>query len=216
MGKYKVTNNQDFINHKLPKLLKASYKNSKQQDAVAKDLGYIRLNKYSSVQTQVLDAGNHTVIVHRGSKNIQDYADDALIGLGLGNHTHRVRQDRRLTERVERETGKRAVHIGHSLGGYLAETSATKDAPVFTYNKHSVGFTGARFNPNEVDIHRYGDVASAFNQFKGKEGASHSHITVGSRQLSNYWNILKNHEIITPEEDNNDINIEKYGKPENS
>lgn len=178
-------------------LLKYSYKSSKDQKKKAEELGYKRNDKLSSVQTQVLHKeGEKPIVVHRGSKNVQDFLDDGLIGLGLGKYTHRVKQAKRTTKKVEKEYGERPAQIGHSLGGYLAEQAAGKNDEVYTYNKHAVGFTGTRKNKNQTDVRDFGDLASLPQAFSKKTNVQTMKAQLTSKlSKNNVFNPLYAHEI---------------------
>jgi hypothetical protein len=168
-SKFKMAKKKPVVNKTYNKLLKNSYQDSKKQREVANELGYKRDDKLSSVQTQVLQKeGEKPLIIHRGSKNVQDFIDDGLIGLGLGKYTHRVKQTKRLTKKVIEKTGERPTQIGHSLGGYLAEQNAKDGDEVYTYNKHAVGFTGTKKNSNQTDVRDFGDLASLPQAFSSK------------------------------------------------
>ncbi len=128
--------------------------------------------------------GEKSVIVHRGSKTSGDWIDDGLISLGLGKHTHRYKQAQRITKRVRTaDGGADSIHVGHSLGGYLAEQSAEKNKDIaYTYNKHSFGLQGSVYNPNQTDVRTPGDIASLQSTlFAGKNERSHKRVTHGKK-----------------------------------
>jgi len=218
---FDIYNQKDRLAQRdLPILLKNSYQDRETQNKIAAENGYARDSK-SSVQTQILrKKGEAPIVVHRGSKNAHDYKDDFLIALGLGNHTHRVREGKRLNERLEIEmaaerkaarergetedpygdpTGKSsATHVGHSLGGYLAQNTSSKNASVFTYNKHSVGLINPSSNPNQTDVIREGDLASIQSKFLHSLGREKSKTITkkGSRKKGILRNKLDTHSII--------------------
>lgn len=163
--------------------------NKEKQDKKAAEHGYYVDRNLSKGNTHVWRGeGKKTVIVHRGSKTASDWLDDGLIALGFGKHTHRYKNAERVTNRVrEADRGQEAVHVGHSLGGYLAE-HAGRRAEVYTYNKHSIGKTGSVVNNNQTDIRTPGDLASLPGFFKKGE-KSHKKVIVGLRGIFNPFSV---------------------------
>jgi hypothetical protein len=103
-------------------------------------------SELSTPDTRVFVSSDGTPhIVHRGSKTAKDYGTDVLLGLGLDKYSTRLQRAQNVTRKVEEKYGKTAAHMGHSLGGMVAERVATKGAPVTTYNKgvslNSIGKT---------------------------------------------------------------------------
>lgn len=161
----------------------SSYNNNKKQNETAAKYGYTIDGNLSKGNTRVWrKEGEKSVIVHRGSKTLGDWRDDALISLGLGKRTHRYRNAQRVTKRVrEADGGQGAIHVGHSLGGYLAEHSAAKNQDTaFTYNKHAFGLQGSVKNKNQTDVRTPGDIASAQAAlFGNKNERAHKKVTEG-------------------------------------
>jgi hypothetical protein len=100
------------------------------------------------------------VIVHRGTKRISDWFDDALIGLGLQNHSHRYLNAQRLTNKVREKYKQEPSAYGDSLGGYLASHNGTR-GKIITYNKLTPLYEINRTIPNnQTDKRLKNDVVS--------------------------------------------------------
>jgi hypothetical protein len=156
----------DTLTSAIPEFLQTSYSTPEKQKEIAIKHGYIRDDR-SNKNTQILKKkGSSSIIIHRGSQTGQDWIDDARIMLGQGNKLKRVKDGIKLRKKIESEDGMQVTSIGHSLGGYLAEKTAGKNAPVYTYNKHAIGLTKSRKNTSQVDISRYGDLASLPSLFQ--------------------------------------------------
>lgn len=162
----------------------SSYKKPAKQREIASKYGYNIDSNLSKGHTRVWrQEGKPSVIVHRGTRTARDVVDDGLIALGLGKHTHRYKDAERVTKRVrkadqEAGNGQGAIHVGHSLGGYLAEQSGRHGSQVYTYNKHAIGATGSTLNRNQTDIRTPGDLVSLPSLFKPAE-KTHRRYTEG-------------------------------------
>jgi pimeloyl-ACP methyl ester carboxylesterase len=120
---------------------------------------------------------------------VGDWLTDGAIALGFGKYTSRYKNAKKITKKVEKEYGKKAIHVGHSLGGYLAENAASKNAEVHTINKHAVGFTGNVKNKNQYDYRKAGDLASLPSIFQTNNGKKR--VQFGEFSI----NPLKSHEF---------------------
>jgi hypothetical protein len=143
-----------------------SYKSREDRKIIANKYGLTEIPEYSSQQTQVLlDPDGNPYIAHRGSKNILDFKDDILIGAGYGASTQRYKNAVALNKEIEEKYKKKPIHVGHSLGGYLASKTSSVDAPVYTVNSYGgFGFgllEKFRKNPNEINYRAKNDFASA-------------------------------------------------------
>jgi hypothetical protein len=150
-----------YLRDDLPYLLKNSYKNQKEAAENLKKYGYTYDGALSNNETKVFVKNNKPVIVHRGSKRLSDWAEDALILGGLGSMGHRQKQAERITKRVEQKYGTSADSVGHSLGGRLAENSGNH-GQIITYNKAvGLGDIGKKKNSKrQLDIRNSGDIVS--------------------------------------------------------
>ena len=146
----------------LPYLLKSSYMNQKQAADNMKKKGYTYDTELSNNETKIFVKNNKPVIVHRGSKRLSDWGEDALILVGLGDqYGHRQKQANRITKKVEKKYNTSANSVGHSLGGRLAENSNAK-GQIITYNK-AVGLGDVFKKKNskrQLDIRNSGDIVS--------------------------------------------------------
>ena len=149
-----------YLRDDLPYLLKNSYKNQKEASQNLQKRGYTYDGGLSNNETKVFVKNGKPVIVHRGSKRLSDWAEDALILAGLGSTGYRQKQAERITKRVEQKYGS-ADTVGHSLGGRLAENSGAH-GKIITYNKAvGLGDIGkTKNNKRQLDIRNSGDIVS--------------------------------------------------------
>ena len=169
-------------------LLKFSYENQKDAARDAKNLGYSYDSALSNNETKVFVKGGKPTIVHRGSKRLTDWAEDALILVGLGKHGHRQKQAERITKRVEAKYGSSNA-VGHSLGGRLAENSGAH-GNIITYNK-TVGFAdlGTKKNSKrQLDVRNSGDIVSVLGH---TQRANKEQINSGM----SFFNPIKAHDL---------------------
>lgn len=120
------------------KATKASYEKNAPQSID----GYILDESLSKnkIKTYVNPETKKVIIAHKGTdpKDKNDLKNDLLLSAGLLNkHTSkRVKNANEITKKVNAKYGaQNVIHTGHSLGGYMADNSATKDNKVETYNR---------------------------------------------------------------------------------
>lgn len=147
--------------------LKASYSDP---DAVKQmlSLGYTKDKALSSIETNVWVKNGRALILHRGSSGIKDFVvSDVLLGLNLSGIDPRVFSAKKITEDAQSKYSPIAYHVGHSLGGHLAEICADPLAYVLTYNKGASPYTVFKnISPRQVDIRASGDLVSWFSKFQ--------------------------------------------------
>jgi hypothetical protein len=172
-------------------ILKASYQKGKERDDSIAKAGFTK-DARSNKNTLVLQKNGKPYVVHRGSVTAKDWFDDAVIAAGFGKYTSRVKKSKKLTKELERESGQKVTHAGHSLGGAIASLSAGKDNEVITYNRHAVGLAGRGKSKKETDFRTPGDLASIGKVFKKGSNVVE---TVGKNKAQNYVNPLYAHHI---------------------
>jgi butyrate kinase len=92
--------------------------------------------------------------------------DDGLVALGLGKYGFRYKNAQRITKKAEDKYKEKAVGIGHSYGGYLAENSGA-NGDIMTYNKAAgLGdiFTNKKKGGRQHDITTQGDLVSLLSK----------------------------------------------------
>ena len=152
-------------------LLQSGYMNQEDAQKAMHAFGYGYDNSLSSMDTKVFVSPDGTpTIVHRGTSNIRDVADDLILTVGLGEYGHRLKNAKRVTEKAEAKYGRAADTIGHSYGGFLGEHSNAK-GEIITYNK-AVGLADffKRVPSNQLDIRADKDLVSLLsNTQSGKK-----------------------------------------------
>ena len=173
----KSKNNEKKLPANFKNLLKDSYKPKVSASAIHKFKNPSKVPKLGGLQRDPLSTNDtkvyydplkkQPIIVHRGTTNsLNDYISDGLIAIGAGKLSPRYWTARRMTHKVEKKYGKKAAQYGHSLGGWLAENAASKNAQVYTYNKHALGYAGVTTNPNQVDVRTRKDIVSFPSLFR--------------------------------------------------
>ncbi len=147
-------------------LIKSSYdiKNKK-------DIGDFKVDKsLSGKRTKVYfnEKENKPVIVHRGTKSIQDMGSD--VGLAFGHRGKRFKHAKKMQKKAEKKYGKDNMQtLGHSLGGIVAEEIGNKSQSVITLNKAKTPFGLNKKQSNQHDIKTANDPVSALNYFHNKK-----------------------------------------------
>jgi hypothetical protein len=147
------------IDNKTSDILKSSYMSQSQaEDNLAKH-GFVRDPQLSSNQQKVFynEKTNEPIVIHRGSKTVNDYLDDGLIAVGLGKLGHRYKNAVRVNEKIKNKYGHDATNLGHSLGGWIAENSGKNK--IVTINK-AVGAADVfkKLPKNQTDIRVKNDI----------------------------------------------------------
>lgn len=159
-----------FHTSEVKSFLQHSYAKPKKGTQIA---GYKRDDSLSGQRAQVYtNAEGKAVVVHRGTSGIHDMVTDAQLSVGLGKHSARVKHAKKVQREAETKYGAgNTTTMGHSLGGYLAEKSASKESKVITLNKAALlKDIGKQIKQNQTDIRTEEDLVSklSFNQKGGK------------------------------------------------
>jgi hypothetical protein len=101
---------------------------------------------------------------------VKDFAvSDILLGLNLSISDPRVWNAKKITKQAQEKYGKVAWHLGHSLGGHVAEYVADPIAYVLTYNKGTSPFNiYKRVSPRQLDLRTPNDLVSWFSSFQNR------------------------------------------------
>jgi hypothetical protein len=103
-----------------------------------KEFGDWKLDRdLSDSQVQVYhNAKGEAVVVHRGSKDVQDWAENALYALGFKSGQPRLEHSKEVQKKAEAKYGSKHVStIGHSKGAYHAEEVGQNSKEIVTLNK---------------------------------------------------------------------------------
>jgi hypothetical protein len=179
-------------------LLSGSYQTPYKQQAVAAKYNYIRDPK-STRSTQILYKNGQPHIVHRGTKTMNDWVDNSLIAVGLGNYSHRVKEAKRARSYLKSQGHDKVVHLGHSLGGELSRRAATKDDETHIYNPHTIGFTSQRYGKNDytyrtpTDLASLSLISSPYNLIRSQFGNKIEHVHLN--KASSWLRPIKAHDI---------------------
>lgn len=163
-------------------LLKQSYSDSIPTDY--KD--YIVDKELSGKRVQVYKKRNspQTVVVHRGTKGIQDIGNDIkyILGFDISN-TKRAKHSQEIQRKAEQKYGAENVStLGHSIGSKLASLVGSNSKEIINYNKAvspSDAFT--KVKPNEYNIRTSKDIVSTLLP------VSNNAITIQSPYFSNIY-----------------------------
>jgi hypothetical protein len=131
-------------------------------------LGYRLDKELSNIETIVWAKDGRPLILHRGSSNVKDFAvSDVLLSLNLSVTDPRIWDAKKLTKEAQEKYGKVAWHMGHSLGGSIAEYVADPLSYVLTYNKGTSPLTIYKsISPRQLDLRTTGDIVSWFSKFQ--------------------------------------------------
>ena len=159
-------------------LLNASY-----DDKADNINGYVKDNSISTNTSKVYynPETRHTVVAHRGTAGITDWANNAVYGL-LGEKyykkTPRYKQAKAVQENAVNKYGKdNTTTIGHSQGGLQAELLGDKGRETITFNK-ATRPRANRKNNNQFDVRASNDIVSGLNPFQTNNGKE---ITIRSK-----------------------------------
>jgi hypothetical protein len=159
-------------------LLNASYDNK--ADNIN---GYVKDNSISTNTSKVYynPETRHTVVAHRGTAGITDWANNAVYGL-LGEKyykkTPRYKEAKSVQENAVKKYGKDSITtIGHSQGGLQAELLGDKGRETITLNKVTRPKSN-RKNNNQFDVRASNDIVSGLNPFQTNNGKE---ITIRSK-----------------------------------
>lgn len=142
----------------LQSVLDASYESNENAEKILKRKGYTLDKDLSGERAKVFtDKAGNPHVVYRGTQNRHDVATDALLMVGLGAHTNRIKHTKKIQKQAAKKYGKPVNAYGHSLGGYLAENSGAK-GKITTFNKASNG-TKVK-NNRQTDVRTHTDLVS--------------------------------------------------------
>lgn len=130
-------------------------KNSYATNQAASIEGYNRDSSLSGKRVQVYynPKTNQTVIAHRGTQGFQDWITDMRYVFDNNTHTNRFEHSRNIQQQAEAKyKNSKITTVGHSLGGALAEHSASEKSKVVTYNG-AVNFQDAIAKPTPEHTH---------------------------------------------------------------
>ena len=141
--------------------MKASYETQADAENRMSKKGYTYDKDLSSMESKVfVNKRGKPIIVQRGSTRLSDWAEDALIGVGLGSFGNRQKKAIELNKKVEQKYGKPVDAVAHSLGGRLIENSGAR-GNIITYNKAAgLGDIGKSFSKKQLDIKTSEDLPS--------------------------------------------------------
>lgn len=133
-----------------------------------KDYGDYKIDKQlSGKRTKVYynEKENKPVIVHRGTKSIQDVGTD--IGLAFGYRGKRFEHAKKMQKKAEKKYGTENLHtLGHSLGGIIAEETGANSKNIITLNKAITPWElNKKRGKNQTDIKTSNDPVSMLNKF---------------------------------------------------
>lgn len=124
----------DFANDKEFKswLLGMSYKKPKEREEEIKKSKWskhLKLSHFNNDEFFALNAGKNLFNVHRGSSNLEDFAlTDVALAFNNLENTDRYKRSALWSQEATDQygQGQRVIHVGHSLGGTLAEKISTE------------------------------------------------------------------------------------------
>lgn len=157
-------------------LLKLSYMTpQKREESIQKSpwRKHLKLTHFNNPEFFALNAGNQLFNVHRGSSNIEDFAlTDVALAFNNLESTDRYKRSALWSKEATEQYGKgqRVTHVGHSLGGTLAEKiSSEQGTESHAYNQGTNPF--ASYDNIDRSKHKHtqvkGDVISSFDNSEG-------------------------------------------------
>jgi hypothetical protein len=153
-------------------LLNASY-----DDKADNINGYVKDSSISTNTSKVYynPETRHTVVAHRGTAGISDWANNAVYGL-LGEKyykkTPRYKEAKSVQENAVKKYGKDSITtIGHSQGSIQSQLLGNQGREIINLNKATrPSIAPTRKNKNQYDIRASSDIVSALNPFEKKNG----------------------------------------------
>jgi hypothetical protein len=195
-------------------LTKNSYQSQKDAKKNLKQYGYDYDDELSRMDTKVFVKDGKPIIVHRGSKTLRDWADDALLGVGLEKYSKRFQDAKKITKAVEAKYKTGADTVGHSLGGSLAEKSGAK-GNIITYNKGAgLGDIGRTKNSKrQIDVRADGDIVSILNKTQKANKETIKNQNKSNKFFKNAFNAHKTDNLFNPPDKSNllkpdEVNLE--------
>lgn len=152
----------------LQALIQGSYESNNMTDKTIQGTGYSLDRDLSNRQHKVyIDAQGNPNVTYTGSRTAGDWLfTDVPLAVGLGKYTHRYKSSQRLLGKVrDKYQGRPVTTMGHSLGGYLAESVGGDK--VVTVNKGAgIDALVKRRRKNQTDIRTSTDPVSALSAFQ--------------------------------------------------
>jgi hypothetical protein len=138
------------------------------------------------VQVYYDSTKNHAVVVHRGTKGVQDCGTDAsLLLTGYQKNNRRFAHARNIQSQAEAKYGPENITtLGSSLGAKIAEKVGNKTKEVITLNKPTIPMDlikGRKLPKNQTDIRTSRDPVSILRPF---QKANNKEITIPSKTLN--------------------------------
>lgn len=126
--------------------------------------GYIRDDSLSGQRATVYHnpVTGKTVVTHKGTQSIQDWATDAWSAIGMANNTTRMKHAKKIQKEAEAKYGKdNVLTLGHSLGAKLAEHVGQESKEIVTFNKPTtLENIGKRIPKKQTDVRTNNDPVS--------------------------------------------------------
>jgi len=150
---------------------------------------YILDKELSGSRVQVYKKKNspNAVVVHRGTKGIQDMGNDLkyLAGFDISNSKRAKHSEDIQKKAEEKYCAENVSTLGHSLGSFLASQAGSNSKEIINFNK-AVSFADAftKVKPNEYNIRTSKDIVSKLLPI------SNNALTIQSPYFSN---ILQEH-----------------------
>jgi hypothetical protein len=138
------------------------------------------------VQVYYDSTKNHAVVVHRGTKGVQDWGTDAsLLLTGYQKNNRRFAHARKIQNQAEEKYGQENITtLGDSLGAKIAEKVGNKTKEVITLNKPTIPMDlikGKKVPKNQTDIRTSRDPVSILRPF---QKPNNKEITIPSKTLN--------------------------------
>ena len=134
--------------------------------------GYTKEESMSGKRVQVYEKDGQAVVVHRGTAGMHDVLTDAKYAMFGDVKGKRFKHSKRIQAEAEAKYGaENTTAMGHSLGGALAEKTASKDAKVITFNKAAgLNDVGRKIKANQTDIRTKNDLVSLISTTQKHRG----------------------------------------------
>ena len=105
---------------------------------------------------------NHTIVSHRGTKGVKDWANNVAYMTGLYDYTHRSKQGKRLQEKASKKYGDENIStVGYSQGAINASKYGANSKEIINVNRAYNPLISNPKNKNEYNIRSSKDLISA-------------------------------------------------------
>jgi len=154
----------------IKKLIQQSYKSS-----LSNVDDYVIDNELSGQRAQVYKkkGTNEAVVVHRGTKGLEDLGNNVKLALGFDiSNTNRVKHAREVQQKAEQKYGSQNVStVGHSLGSHISSQVGQNSKEIINLNKAVVPANlGKTISSKETNIRSSKDVISSLLPFQRNRG----------------------------------------------